>query len=251
MIVELFGPPASGKSTLGNALVAALHNSGIEVQLNASSRPLERTSTKDEQVSNARRWSRSIVAPFRRAAKMSSFANILVSRGMKTAVGENLLELLPPGNWLSRARLQRYLWLLHRSHVSGRSFRGISIVDQGYVTALCSLAVRARCLHSESLARGLEMVPQPDLLIYLDTPEDVLQARLSKRLGRQNAFERIFEQNSDATRRQMDMVRTVGNLVEEHRWPTVHVSWIDRSGLAKSVDKIITSMAAQREARAR
>ena len=42
MIIELFGPPAAGKTTLAHALATALEKNGFDVQLIVSSRPAER-----------------------------------------------------------------------------------------------------------------------------------------------------------------------------------------------------------------
>jgi RecA/RadA recombinase len=41
MIIELFGPPAAGKTTLAHALMTALEKTGFDIQLTVSSRPAE------------------------------------------------------------------------------------------------------------------------------------------------------------------------------------------------------------------
>ena len=48
MIIELFGPPAAGKTTLAHALATALEKNGFDIQLIVSSRPAERGSIQVE-----------------------------------------------------------------------------------------------------------------------------------------------------------------------------------------------------------
>jgi thymidylate kinase len=248
MIIELFGPPASGKSTLAKALVAALRENGISVRLNASSRPAESSTNNETSGPYTTQWSLPLAAPLKRAAKAMSLVHLLMSGEIETEVGKTLLELLPPRSLISKVRLQRYLWLLHQSQTTSASFQGVTIIDQGYVTALCSLAVRTKFVDASSLACSLKVIPRPDLLICLNTPHEILQARLAKRLGRQNALERIFEQSSSENRKQIEMVDTVVRITRENYWRVMNASWLDRDGLKTSVDKIVQAVKAQREA---
>ena len=48
MIIELFGPPAVGKTTLAHALATELEKNGFDIQLIMSSRPAERGSIQVE-----------------------------------------------------------------------------------------------------------------------------------------------------------------------------------------------------------
>ncbi len=248
MIIELFGAPASGKSTLAKALHAALQEDGLSVRLNASARPAEKKSTAWGSASINGPSSFSVTAPLSRAGKIASAVKGLVSGDLKSEVGDQLLTLLPPQKWVSRVRLQRYLSILEQSHKSGRAYNGITLIDQGYVTALCSLGVRAKQFDPLNLIKGLRLIPRPDLLIYVDTPNEILRARLNKRLDRLSAFERLFEQDIQANSKQVEMVQRVAILLQDHRWPTVSVSWSDRDGLEAAVNKILLKITAQQEA---
>jgi thymidylate kinase len=246
-IIELFGPPASGKSTLAKALLDALQDRGIAVQLNTSARPAEHASSKAGD--GKAHWSSSVAAPLSRAAKAVNLAHLLVCGKMQTEIGKTLLRLLPPGNLITKARLQRYLWLLYKAQTIGMSFRGITIIDQGYVTALCSLAVRTKFVDPARLARSLDSIPRPDLLICLNTPHEILQARRAKRLARQNKLERLFEQGLTANRRQVEMVDRVAKMARENHWEMLDVSWVDSAGLEASVDKIVHKVGALQKVR--
>ena len=80
MIIELFGPPAAGKTTLAHALATALEKNGFDVQLIVSSRPAEPGSVRVES-KRALSWCRTALAPpLSRAAKFVSAAPVLLTR---------------------------------------------------------------------------------------------------------------------------------------------------------------------------
>jgi thymidylate kinase len=248
MIIELFGPPAAGKTTLANALAAALRLNGLEVRLMASARPAERAAATDTGDAAPGRRSFSVAASLRRAAKLTGAMPAFISGDLQDDIGAKLLALLPPRKLLWRVRLKRYLSQLRQSWDEGRADAGITIIDQGYLSALCSLAVRTHSPDAESLARGLEFIPRADLLVCLDAPSDHLRERLAKRLGRQSAVERLFEQDADMNRRQVEMVRKIAGALRERGWPAANVNCADHSGLESAVRKIAQEIAAQREA---
>jgi hypothetical protein len=248
MIIELFGPPTVGKTTLARALAAALRLKGCNVQLIASSRPAERKPDLDGCAAGARQCLLAMTAPFRRAAKLSSVLPVLISCDLEDVTGAALLELLPPQRLFRMVRLRRYLSQLHQSWSLNTAYNGFAVVDQGYVSALCSLAVRTRRPNTQNLARGLELVPRPHLLICLDAPDGLLQTRLAERLGRQSAVERLFEQDFETNQMQVQTVRMVANMLRERAWPIIDVSCIDQGGLEIAVGKIVNEITAQREA---
>ena len=143
MIIELFGPPAAGKTTLARALATALGKDGFEVQLILSSRPAERGSI---EVENARALSLcriALAAPLSRAAKLASAVPVLLAGGRSNQLIASLMELLPPRTLLRSVRCRRFLSLLSRSWEMASTSNRIVIFDQGFLTALCSMALLA------------------------------------------------------------------------------------------------------------
>jgi thymidylate kinase len=239
MIIELFGPPAAGKTTLARALATALEKNGFDVQLIVSSRPAERGSIKVESTRALSWYGTTLAAPLSRAAKLVSAVPVLLPRARSDELTASLMELLPPRTLLWSVRCRRYLSLLSRSWKMASTSDRIVIFDQGFLTALCSLALLARSADRRVIARGLELIPRPDLLIRRDAPRDILEARLRARLGRQGAVERLFEFDLQTNLQQIETTSDVANMLQEQGGRMMHVSCLDRRLLEKEVDRIV------------
>jgi thymidylate kinase len=239
MIIELFGPPAAGKTTLARALATALEKNGFDVQLIVSSRPAERGSIKVESTRALSWYGTTLAAPLSRAAKLVSAVPFLLPRARSDELTASLMELLPPRTLLWSVRYRRYLSLLSRSWKMASTSDRIVIFDQGFLTALCSLALLARSADRRVIARGLELIPRPDLLIRRDAPRDILEARLRARLGRQGAVERLFEFDLQTNLQQIETTSDVANMLQEQGGRMMHVSCLDRRLLEKEVDRIV------------
>jgi thymidylate kinase len=246
MIVELFGPPAAGKTTLAHALATALEKNGCDVQLIASSRPAEHDPIQLESTRAFARCGTTLAAPLSRAAKLVSVMPVLLPGARSDELAANLMNLLPPRNVLRSLRYRRYLSLLSRSwHMANASNR-IVIFDQGFLMALCSLVLLARCADRRLIARGLELIPRPNLLIRLDVPRETLEARLRERLGRQGALERLFENDLRTSLRQIEMTGEVAHMLQDQGGRMMHVSCLDRRLLETAVDRIVREIGAKR-----
>src|SRR5947207_11739701 len=109
----------------------------------------------------------------------------------------------------------------------------VVIFDQGFLTALCSMALLARSIDRSVIARGLALIPRPNLLIRLDAPRETLEARLRARLGRQGAVERLFEFDLQTSRQQIETTSEVADMLQEQGGRMMHVSCLDRRLLEK------------------
>jgi len=239
MIIELFGPPAVGKTTLAYALAAELEANGFATQLIVSSRPAERRSI---QVAPKRSlpWLRTgALAPLSRVTKSLSAGRILLAGVRGDQITAGLMDLLPPRTFLRSVRCRRFLYLLTRSWRSASACDRIVIFDQGFMTALCSMALLARCVDRSAIVPGLALIPRPDLLVRLDAPHEVLEARLRKRLGRQGMIERMFEFDLQTSLQQVDMTAEVTRLLQEQGSRIMTVNTVDRQSLEGAVDRIL------------
>jgi thymidylate kinase len=239
MIIELFGPPAAGKTTLAHALATALEKNGCDVQLIASSRPAECRPIQAESI-RASSWCRTaLAAPLSRAAKLASAAPVLLAGARNDELTANLMDLLPPRTFLWSVRYRRYLSLLSSSWKMASTSDRIVIFDQGFLTALCSMALVARFVDRSVTVRGLALIPRPNLLILLDAPRETLEARLRARLGRQGAVERLFEFDLQTNLQQIETTSDVAHMLEEQGGRMMHVSCLDRRLLERAVDRIV------------
>jgi len=239
MIIELFGPPAAGKTTFAHALAKALEKNGFDAQLIESSRPAEGGSIQVERMQGLSWCETALANPLSRAAKAVSAAPILLT-GLRTdELTASLMNLLPPRTLLRSVRCHRFLSLLSRSWKMASASDRIVVFDQGFLTALCSMALFARLVDRSIIARGLALIPRPNLLVRLDAPRATLEARLRSRLARQGAVERLFEFDLQTNLRQVETIREVADMLQEQGRRMMHVNSLDRRLLEDAVERIM------------
>jgi thymidylate kinase len=239
MIIELFGPPAAGKTTLAYALATALEQKGFDVQLIVSSRPAERRAVRVDSTRVLSGRVSALTAPLSRAAKLVSAAPVLLGAVPSDELTASLMELLPPRTILWSVRYRRFLSLLSRSWKLASTSDRIVIFDQGFVTALCSMALLARSVDRSVIVRGLALIPRPNLLVRLNAPRETLEARIRARLGGQGAIERLFEFDLQTSLKQIDTTSDVADMLQEQGARMMDVNSLDRRLLEKAVDRIV------------
>ena len=231
IMVEFFGPPAAGKTTLAFAVADALQTRGIEARVISSARAGGRVSFA------ASRLPASCRAAAVGAAKTVGAVRALVPGAVPPSVDE-LMALMLPGGWTRRLRLRRYAAELHRSWQDARQADGVVIFDQAFLNLLCSLAVMAGSVDRRMLSHAVALVPASDIAVRLEAPRALLDARLQQRRDRQGALERAFENDLEKGLVQGEISETVDMLLRRGgRRPLVLRSH-DASGLAEAAERI-------------
>src|SRR5438105_10410423 len=143
MIIELFGPPGSGKTTFARALAARLRERGHTLDLILSQRSAERSShligsAPDSPTQQISSMMRRAVPPFAELMTMTRHP-FGIWQDVGTAL--TLIKILPPSSPLWSLRLGQYLSRLSRSWLNASSSGHIVLFDQAFVQAVCSLVL--------------------------------------------------------------------------------------------------------------
>lgn len=234
MIVELFGPSGAGKSTLAHALMHRLREHGHVANIVFSYRPGEYRSMLDP-------------GGFRYAVRRVTFAvaNTIaiachpLANAQNVKITANLLAILPPRNVVWLIRLGLYILRLTKVWREPPS-ADIIIFDQGVIQAVCSLALYSRAADETSLVNALNVlkdVPEAELLIRLDCPQKLLEARLNGRLRRESFMERQFEGDVKTNLRGASIVDRVNALLRTRGRAIVCVT-VDQHSLNETLDRI-------------
>ena len=197
MIVELFGPSGVGKTTLSHTLASVLHTYGYPVELVSSARPSEQFGVGRLNSPPMR-----LRAHLNRVVKALGAVAALFPWSHEGSVEAELMSMLMTQSLWTRVRNRRYLLWLRKLWADARSPQRITIFDQGYLSALCSIVCRNSSLR-QVMPGVLDRLPKPDILICLDAPETEIEARLRARLDRLGPVARMLELDISTTLRQV------------------------------------------------
>jgi hypothetical protein len=238
MIVEIFGPPAVGKTRLAHALAAGLRERGLGVELALSYRPSEvarsggtRRARRLDVADTARRLSRPAIETLAGARR-------LFGDSPEARLARAMLELMPPTSAMWSVRLRQYIWRLGSAWNAARASSGIVIFDQGFVQAVCSLGLLGSPAHANRLPLALNLAPRADFLIRVDASRDVLRARLLKRASRQGVLERLLELDLDTNLRSISIIEDLQQLLEERGAPVASVASADEASLGIALTRL-------------
>lgn len=206
MIVELFGPSGAGKTTLSRALASVLRRRGYPVALVSSARPSEQF----EPGSGSDLAFMRVRAHLNRAAKALGAVAALFSCSDETPVEAGLMSMLMTQPLLTRVRNRRYLVSMRKLWADARSSERVTIFDQGYLSALCSILCR-NSAPDGFLPGLLDLLPRPDVLVCVHVPEAVIEARLRSRLGELGYLARRLELDIFSTLRQVRIAADLRN----------------------------------------
>jgi len=242
MIIELFGPPGVGKTTLAGALTARLRDSGHDARPIMSYRPNETATPRDGH--NGRQLPGAVVRRVVRPAIEMLLIAMHRSASRSASVAA-LMQLMPPRRILWRIRMAQYLARLDRHWRDiGRGCQ-ITIVDQGFAQAICSLALFSGRADAGSVARALNAAPKPDILVRLRAPSDVLVARLQDRRRRQSMTERLLELDVKTSLAALPVIDVIDQLEQQGGLTVIQVETTSRNGLADAVQRIESAVVAK------
>ncbi|HEX6144801.1 MAG TPA: hypothetical protein VFZ01_18940, partial [Geminicoccaceae bacterium] len=199
LIIEFFGVPGAGKTTLATVLAERLGDAGIPARLH---------STPD---SGLRTRLRSLLG------KSWSLAVAMASARERLSQTRALLDILPQADRDQDLRLWQYLIHLSGLYARARRRRQILILDQGSLQAVYSLAVRSSARSDEALDRAVGAVPRPDLLMALAPSHEIVAERLRQRRRRGRLRSALIEGDGG-------LAASIG-LVEQIRTRAEHQGW--------------------------
>lgn len=237
MIIELFGPPGVGKTTFACALAARLRERGRTVKLVLSYRPTEQSIDPLKGPVRLRTTAtvRRLIRPVVELLAMSSH---LRGNSCEVSTAANLMKILPSKDFVWSLRLRQYILRLSRSWNRASPATHIAIFDQGFVQTVCSLALLGEAPDGERVALALDAIPQSDILIRLDAPQEVLKARLAERERRQSKNERLFELDLKTNLESVRIIDHLHELLKKRGRPVSCFNCADRHSLCEAVNRI-------------
>lgn len=237
MIVELFGPPGSGKTTFAHALTVRLRACELNAELKLSWRPTERTfvfgvdSKAGSQQTNA--VLHRVARPIR---EMLTIACHPLANSRDVRMAMRLIRLLPPKNVTLLLKNVQYISRLTHSWHSKSDGSDVTIFDQAFVQAVCSLARMAGVADEGVIAEALSYLPKSDLFVCVEVPLEVVKARLQDRQLLQSRLERLLEADLIDQLASRELIgRLQAILVKEGR-RLVTVSSLDQESLERSIE---------------
>lgn len=223
LVVEFFGAAGAGKSTLAKAVHQRLRLLGLPARLIANG-------------GGAAGGARAAAAA---AGKLASALRALTGNQDASDPCARLMTLLPPGNLLRAMRIRRYAADLGRAWKSSGRPGEVMILDQGYITLVCSMALRMQQIDRSVLARALEMVPRADLLVHVGTPRQIVESRLQDRLRRRGLLERLYGHDIATWMRQAELSSVVDELLTGAGQPPVQVRSMNKSDATMAVETVV------------
>lgn len=229
LIIELFGPPASGKTTFAKALAAKLLEDGGDVELRLSSRPGEADSS-GPSASGAGRIAHAV----------ADFVSTTLARedSSDPAARARLSPLIDSLGLVRRLRMRQYHRRLAGAWAKARASQGVVIFDQGYLQFAATLLALGHKAEGRAARAAVEATPSADMALCLEAPPEALSSRLRERSERVGPVGRLLEAGGGESEAYGGVNRLLQAALAERGRLTLTASSRDGEGLAKEVERI-------------
>jgi hypothetical protein len=251
MIVELFGPPASGKTTLAKALTAQLRERGHRAELILSYRPAERLPPSHGVPVPPRLRSSAVIWRLSRPIVEAVTTACHALNKDDLSLAGKLLRVLPARNVVWSIRLRQYIARLSRTWTRASEADHLVLFDQAFIQVVCSLVLLARASDETLIAQALDLVPKSDILVRLGAPRDVLESRLRDRDRRQGTLERLLELDLQTNLDSVPIIDRLHDLLQAREREIVQVYSVDSTSVRRLAEALEEKLIAARAASAR
>jgi O-antigen/teichoic acid export membrane protein len=237
MIIEAFGPPGAGKTTFSRALAQRLRQRGYAVDLILFPRL------------NGEFLSRGGFLPALLRATSAIFVAIaILCRPISNAPGlrlaRDLLRLMPPASPAWWIRISQYVVRFSCAWNDPHKPDRIVLFDQGFVQAVCSLALHSRA-DQMTIAQAISMRRWPDLLIRFDAPKELLEQRLRQRSGQKSLVEKWLDRDVRTFLKMKPITDYVGSLLANEDKRMISVSSLDPKLMRNALDLVEEEISAR------
>jgi len=231
VIIEFFGPPGSGKTTLSLTLADRLRAHGFPASLRLSARPGEVAFTTEH------RDNEEPSASFTTAARrliVPAYELIARSGGWSKAspdgrVARMLSQALPQGQILRSLRMRQYLLRLSNVWSQASSSPDIWIFDQAYIQAIASIAMLQPSMTDESIVALLQTAPQADIVFHVEAPINDLEIRLGRRHRNIGGLGRLSEETTVGLREHAALANRIEKLLRQRDRQVLALSSVEET----------------------